>query len=61
LMKKENISEILIECVMCKDNNVNVCIVPCGHMGCHKCIVNYDKNICFLCKQVIKCKVFVNG
>jgi hypothetical protein len=47
------------ECPICFDNNVDTCIVPCGHTFCHKCIESARN--CYMCNQEIflKQKVFL--
>tara|TARA_E500000178_G_scaffold22251_1_gene20744 strand:- start:1167 stop:1487 length:321 start_codon:yes stop_codon:yes gene_type:complete len=47
------------ECTICMENDVNVCIVPCGHTFCSKCIK--DANRCFICNSDIfmKQKMFI--
>jgi hypothetical protein len=40
-----------LECPICFDNQVNICIVPCGHTFCSKCIAS--SHSCYVCKNEI--------
>jgi len=47
------------ECPICFDNNVDTCMVPCGHTFCHGCVETATK--CYLCNQeiFIKQKIYL--
>jgi hypothetical protein len=40
-----------LECPICFDNMVDICIVPCGHTFCSKCIDG--SKLCYICKNEI--------
>lgn len=40
-----------LECPICMDNRINVCVVPCGHCFCNNCLTNASK--CYLCQREI--------
>lgn len=40
-----------LECQICMDDKVSICLVPCGHCFCEKCIKNNYK--CHICNQEI--------
>lgn len=41
------------ECKICFENKIDVCLIPCGHAFCKKCITS-DK--CYICNQIIEKK-----
>ena len=57
LEKEEEIKE-LNKCPICFENEINMCLNPCGHCYCEICINN--SNECFICRTNIinKIKLF---
>ena len=47
------------ECTICMENDVNMCLIPCGHTFCSKCLKKTDK--CYICTSDIfmKQKMFI--
>lgn len=49
-------------CTVCYENEVNTCLIPCGHTFCKKCSDRVDTK-CFACNGVItsKTQIFLLG
>ena len=45
-------------CPICFENEVDICLNPCGHTLCNKCVIsninNYRSNKCYSCRTIIK-------
>ena len=37
-------------CCICYENEVNICLIPCGHSFCKTCVDKSYSNKCFICK-----------
>lgn len=48
-----------VTCLICTENKINICFVPCGHTICSNCSEQIDK--CHICKGEInkKMKIFI--
>ena len=51
----KNINNDLI-CFICFNNTINICINPCGHTFCDKC-VEHMKDKCYTCNGNVKDKI----
>lgn len=44
-------------CPICFENEVDICLNPCGHTLCNKCVIlnrsNYISNKCYSCRTVV--------
>jgi RNase P/RNase MRP subunit POP5 len=40
------------KCLICFENDISRCCVPCGHTYCNKCIAN--TNTCHMCRTYIE-------
>lgn len=45
-------------CPICFENQIDICLNPCGHTLCNKCSVNnyyyYNNGNCFICRKPVK-------
>lgn len=50
-------------CTICYENEVNICLVPCGHSFCKKCTNKSNTNKCYICNQryTSKNKLFLSA
>jgi hypothetical protein len=55
LEEKNKIINETNKCIICLDNTISYCCVPCGHTYCYDCI---DKtNNCYICRGIIRNKI----
>ena len=55
LKEKNKIINETNKCIICLDNTISYCCVPCGHVYCYDCI---DKtNNCYICRGIIRNKI----
>lgn len=49
------------KCKICYTNNINICLIPCGHTYCSTCIDTSNNCYCFLCRKEIfsKQKIYI--
>lgn len=59
--KKDAFSEVKYCCKICLENEIDIALVPCGHLFCSKCYNNREQ-YCYLCRTDIKniLKVYSN-
>jgi hypothetical protein len=52
-----------LKCTICQNNETDTVIIPCGHVGCKKCLNNVQITqcpICNICKEMTM-KIFQSG
>lgn len=58
ILKSTEINESKKLCPICFENEVDMCVNPCGHTLCNKCVIsninNYRSNKCYSCRTIIK-------
>ena len=43
-----------IKCIVCFNNNVDVILIPCGHISiCKGCLDKVDRNKCPVCRTIV--------
>jgi hypothetical protein len=59
--KKDAFSEVKYCCKICLENEIDIALIPCGHLFCSKCYNNREQ-YCYLCRTNIQdiLKVYSN-
>ncbi len=52
------IEEAIKLCPICFENEVDICLAPCGHTICNKCVIShrsrYNTNKCYSCRTIVQ-------